>query len=387
MPHPNPTTRSSSEPHGASLIAWIPLVAGLLFTYGPVAENYGFALYFLDYRHGFVKRGLIGECFLPIAHFSRSGLLAIEYAFILAAFALTYLVFRKLLFATSAQTRLFTALLLAAPALLPHIGLLFAQPDVTLYLLLLAALAALLHLPPTPAAFLTTAIVCVAMLAHEAFSLAFYPLIVAILYHLCRRHRLRWSIAILQVILVTAAFLAILHYGKLKVPPAIILAEAAARTTVPVQPQVFQVMASNYVQQRALVTHFYRFPDYRLQCIATILLSIPYFVLLISLLRCATRALTYRALELTFLLTLFALPFTLCWLGHDIGRWFADSAIDITLFLLYLALTEPQAHETLTAWTTGPRPILWLSWNFLTGPFGASALLAAQRLSVLWKGP
>jgi hypothetical protein len=389
-PSASPGPPPAPPPSASSLLSWIPLLAGLASTYGPIALNYGIALYFLNYRHGFVKRGLVGELIAPIPHLSRGGLIALQLAFILAAFALTYLVLHPLLFGDP-QARLLAAVLLSAPALLPHIGVLFAQPDVTLYILLLLALWAFLRLPPIPAAFASTALACLGLLAHEAFSLAFYPLLVAILFDLCRRKRLPWLIAALQVALTAAAFLAILHFGKLKVSPDLILADAAARTPVPLQRQVFDVMASTFADQRALVRHFYSFPDLQILLAITALLSIPYFALLLSLLRRSAHARAAhqpaRRLDLTVQLLLFALPLSLCYLGHDVSRWIAASAIDATLFLCFLALTDPAARTSLRSWAEGPRPFLWLAWFLIAGPYGATGLHLAEHLSVLWTGP
>ena len=354
--------------------------------YGPIAYNYGIALYFLNYRHGFVKRGLVGELILPIAHLSRNGIVALQIAFILAAFAATYWVFRHLLFG-SYEDRLLAAILFAAPALLPHISFLFAQPDVTLYLLLLAAIAAQLALSPIPGAFAATALTCIALLGHEAFSLAFYPLLVAILWDRCRRKLLPWSIAALQVAIVLAAFLAILHFGRLKVSPAVILADAALRTSVPLQPQVFEVMASTLAQQRVLVRHFYH-GGYLILCGLTLLFSIPYFTLLASLLTRAGKSLQYRRLDGVFIAVLFAIPMSLCYLGHDISRWISACAIDATLFLCFLALTSDEVRATLRACAAaGTKPILWLAGLLILGPYGASGLRLVEHLSVLWTGP
>jgi hypothetical protein len=381
-----PPNQAHSEGRPAvSLLSWVPLVAGLAFTFGPIAYNYGIALYFLNYRHGFVKRGLVGELLLPFAHLSRSGLIAIQIAFTLAAFAATFIVLRRLIFGDP-HDRILAAVLFAAPALLPHIAYLFEQPDVTLYLLLLATLAVFLHLQPTAAAAASTSIACIALLVHEAFSLAFYPLIVAILWDRCRRRRMPWSLALLQVVLVALAFLAVLHFGTLKVSPNVILADAAQRTSVPLQRQVFDVIAGNYASQRTLVASFYRARDFQQLGLATLFLSIPYFYMLIGLLHRAVRAIGYKLPDLAFLLLLFALPLSLCWLGHDISRWIADCAIDATLFLAYLSLTEPTARRSLNLWASGPQPFLWLAWELIVGPYGATSLLAAQRLSVLWSG-
>lgn len=376
MPRPDAPSR---------LLTWAPLATGLLNTFGPVALNYGIALYFLSYAHGFVKRGLIGELFLPVAHVSTNGLRAIQIAFTLAAIALTYAVFRKLLFGNS-HDRIFAGTLLAGPALLSHLAIMFEQPDVTLFLLLLLIAAAFLRLPPAAAALVSTALSCLALLAHEAFSLALYPFVVAMLWILCRQRRVAWFVAALNVILVAIAFLAILHFGTLKVAPEVILADAAHRTDVAVQRQVFDVMHSNLVQQRALVARFYRAWDFRFLLLLSALLTLPYALLLGGLLRRAATALQLQRLDRIVLAALFLTPLSLCFFGHDVGRWMSDCAIEATLFLLVLALREPPVRSALRDWASGSSPLLWLAWFFLTGPLDATALRAAEQLSILWTG-
>jgi hypothetical protein len=379
------TTGSEAATTGGGLISWIPLTAGLAAMYGPIAYNYGIALYFLNYRHGFVKRGLVGELVLPLAHLSRGGLAALQIGFILAAFGATYVVLRRLLFGTT-QDRMLAAVLLSAPAMLPHLGYLFEQPDVTLYLLLLAALAALLGLPAIAGSLVATALACVALLAHEAFSLAFFPLIAAILWDRCRRKALPWSVAVFEIALVLAAFLAVVHFGRLKVAPSVLLAEAALRTSVPLQRQVFDVMASSFTEQRALVSSFYR-GGLMLLYGLTLVLSIPYFYLLAGLLRRAGRSRGYSRIDGVMLTFLFVLPMSLCYLGHDVSRWISACAIDATLFLCYLALSDAAVRGVLRSWATGPRPFVWLSWLLVLGPYGAIGLRAVHQLSVLWTGP
>ena len=367
-------------------LSWIPLLAGLANTYGPVAFNYGFALYFLNYRHGFIKRGLIGTLIEPIPYFTRAGLIALQLTFILAAFGLTYVLLRRIFFG-NAQDRALAASLFAAPALLPHIGALFAQPDVTLYLLLLLSLAAFLYLGSAAAAFVSTLLAILGLLCHEGFSLAYYPLMAAILWDLCRHKRLRWSLALLQVILVLVAFLAIMHLGRPSVSPGLLFHEAVHRTSVPLQRQLFDVLASSYAQQRILVSHFYRFQEMKILYALTALLSVPYFALLAALVRKIARVRGDTKLDLTVRFLLFALPLVLCRLGHDLARWIAACAIDATLFLCYLALADQRARDALRVWATGWRPLLWLAWFLIAGPYGATGIRLAERLSVLWTGP
>ena len=149
-----------------TLLSCVPFLAGLANSYGPIAFNYGIALYFLNYKPRLlIKRDLISELVVaPLFRISLApGSSHFQLFFILAAFVLTYFVCRRLLFGT-AQDRMLGAVLFAAPALLPHIGALFAQPDVTLYLLLLASLAAFLHLSSATAAFISSALACLGML-------------------------------------------------------------------------------------------------------------------------------------------------------------------------------------------------------------------------------
>src|SRR5664280_1659022 len=90
----------------STVLGWVPLLVGALSSYGGTAFNYGFALYFLNYHHGFVKRGLDGELLSGLAFLPRTHLLAIEYIFLAVAFGLTYLVFRGMLFGSTFELSL-----------------------------------------------------------------------------------------------------------------------------------------------------------------------------------------------------------------------------------------------------------------------------------------
>src|SRR5207253_10674598 len=120
---------------------------------------------------------------------------------------------------------------------------------------------------------------CVALLEHEAFSLMFYPLIAAILLHLCVRRQLPWAAGVLHVMIFTAVFVAVMHWGRMKVSPDVMLAEAQARTHVGIQRQVYDVMASTFAEQEALVSRMYT-PGVIRVLIATVVLTLPYMVLL-----------------------------------------------------------------------------------------------------------
>jgi hypothetical protein len=380
-------TRPQEATAGNRLLPWLPLFVAVLNSYGAVGWNYGFALYFLNYRHGFVKRGLVGELFSSAAFLSRGSLLAIEYLFLAAAFALTYFVFRTALFGQRNDRKL-AVLLLSAPAVLPHIGWLFAQPDVTLFLLLLLSLLMFLRLPPLLATALSLPVCCIALLGHEAFSLMFYPLIVAVLLQLCRTRKLPWIAGILHVVVVMAVFIAILHFGKLSVSPAVILAEATARTNVGIQPQVYEVMASTLAQQRVLVHKLYT--PYVLQVLAlTLVLIIPYFVLLFVLLRRALKAAAAPVSQQGFTALLMLAPLLLCALGHDTTRWIGAVGIDISFLILFLFLADEEAgpvRTTLRAWAAGPCYLVWLGYCLVIGPMGATGLRSADNIVNAWIG-
>jgi hypothetical protein len=369
------------------MLAWIPLLAAALASYGPVGLNYGFALYFLDYRHGFVKRGLIGEMFAAVRYLSRGQLLAVEYVFLAAGFALTYLVFRRVLFAGTAESRL-AIILLSAPAALPHLGYLFAQPDITLYILVILSLAVFLKADARVATAVSLVLCCLGLLAHEAFLLMFYPAVVAVMMYLSRRGRLRlWAVG-LHALVVLVCFVAVIHWGPLKVSPDVVLGEAQARTNVGIQRQVYDVMASTLAQQRALVYRMYS-PGVIRMLWLTLALSAPYFALLARLLDETMRRAALPRAQRLLTVALFLSPLLLCTLGHDTTRWIGAMCLDATLFLLFVQTAEPAespARLYLREWCADPAVLVWLAYFLAIGPYGATGLRTAEQLVGAWYG-
>lgn len=367
----------ATPPTRSSWLPWIPLLAATLCSYGPVGWNYGFALYFLNYNHGFVKRGLVGELVSPFAFLSRTQLVTLEYLFLAAAFALCYVVFRKALFQDRALT-FPTVLLLSAPGALPHIGYLFAQPDVTMFLLMLLCVWALLQLRPLAAAIVTLPFCCLGLMAHEAFSLMFYPLIAAILLNLARTRRLPWAAAFAHVGLVGAAFVSIVHFGKLKVSPDTILQEGLARTNVGIQRQVYDVMASTLAQQQALVHQLYGTYIWQmLTCV--VLLCLPYFWLMAHLLRRSMRADSMPLWQQACTCMAFVSPLILCFLGHDFTRWIGAACIDASFFILYLALSSDSARAAVADWASrSTNKEAWMAYLIAIGPMGATGIRSAE---------
>jgi hypothetical protein len=367
-----------------SLLPWTPLIVAAFASYGPVGWNYGFALYFLNYNHGFVKRGFVGELFSHFAYITRGELLLAEYLFLAAAYLLCYVVFRPILF-RDRETSVIAVLLLSAPAALPHIGYLFAQPDVTLFLLLLLCLWMLMAMPPIAAACATIPLCIIALCTHEAFSLMFYPLVIAILIELCRTRRLPWFAAIAHVAIVCAVFLTILHFGKLKVSPDTILQEALARTNVGIQRQVYDVMGSSFAEQRALVVRMYTSLIWKLLAL-TLSIAAPYFFLLGKLLRRSMRAAAMPSWQQAITSLLFLSPLLLCYLGHDFTRWIGAACIDASLFILVLAQTNTMVRNTLSQWTNSENTTAWLAYLIAAGPMGATGIRSAELLLAAWSG-
>lgn len=367
-----------------SLLPWTPLIVAAFASYGPVGWNYGFALYFLNYNHGFVKRGFVGEIFSHFAYLTRGQLLLAEYLFLAAAYVICYVIFRPLLF-RNRETSMIAVLLLSAPAVLPHIGYLFAQPDVTLFLLLLLCLWMLFSMPPLAAVCATIPLCIVALCTHEAFSLMFYPLVIAILIEQCRTRRLPWIAAIAHVAIIGVAFLAILHFGTLKVSPDTILQEGLARTNVGIQRQVYDVMASSFAEQRELVRRMYTPGIWKLLGL-TFCIAAPYFFLLGKLLRRSMRAAAMPSWQQAITSLLFLSPLLLCYLGHDFTRWIGAACMDASLFILVLAQTNAVVRNALIRWTINENVTAWLAYLIAAGPMGATGIRSAEIFFAAWSG-
>ncbi len=298
------------------------------------------------------------------------------------------MVFRPILFGSPNERRL-AAVLLTGPALLPHLAYLFAQPDITMYLLLLGCLALFLRTAALTAAAASLPLCILGLLAHEAFSLMFYPLILAILLDQCAKRRLPWSAGAAHLVVMLAAFIAVLHWGALKVTPDVLLQEAQARTNVPVQRQVFDVMSYTLADQHALVRRMYS-PAVVHTLWLTLALSAPYFALLTRLLEETFRTADAPGWQRLSTAALFVSPLTLCTLGHDTTRWIGAMCLDATLFLLYLYLQEEPDGSTrrvLRTWAADQGILAWLAYFIAIGPYGATGLRSAEQLVAAWSGP
>jgi hypothetical protein len=307
--------------------------------------------------------------------------------FLAVGFGLTYVVFRRLVFGCLAE-RILAAVLLSAPAALPHLGYLFAQPDITLYLLVLGCLGLFLHTGARLAAALSLPLCCLGLLAHEAFLLMFYPLVVAVMLYLRHRRRLRLWVVIVHCGVVLACFASVVHWGALKVSPDTVLQEAQARTDVAIQPQVYEVMGSTLAEQRVLVRRMYSLGVMRTLWL-TLALSAPYFFLLVRLVDRTFGLAQFPGWQRVFTAALFLSPLLLCTLGHDTTRWIGAMCLDASLFLLFVYLQEGDgspARQWLREWAEEPGTLAWMAFLVAIGPYGATGLRSAEQLIGAWFG-
>ena len=368
------------------LLTALPVLASLLWLGGTFHRAYGPTHYFLNYRHGFLKRALLGELLLSLHSISLHTILAIELVIFATVIAVTYFVFRRTLFGTL-EARSLAALLLAAPALLPHLAYLSGDLDSVLYICAVLAVGAFLAMPANAAVGCAIALSVVALLIHEAFLLLFYPLLLAIMVDLCRRHRLRQALVIAQLVLVAIAFFAILHFGKWSVPHPEYIAAAQQRTNMPLEGTVFLVLSNTLPQQLHFVAALYT-----KQLIAGVLLSclvsLPYFAMLVWLTQGALAIRGYTDRSRWSLLLLLCAPLLLLPLGHDVMRWVSAVCINVSLFLLYLYSTASGSDERrpLTDWTTTPLYPAMLGYTLVLGAYGIASTRLITNIGNLLSG-
>ncbi|MFL6427239.1 MAG: hypothetical protein ACJ71S_03265 [Acidobacteriaceae bacterium] len=368
------------------LLTALPVLASLLWLGGTFHRAYGPTHYFLNYRHGFLKRALLGELLLPLHFISLRTILAIELVIFATVIAVTYRVFRRSLFGTL-EERSLAAFLLAAPALLPHFAYLSGDLDSLLYICAVLALGAFLTMPANAAAGCAVALSLVALLIHEAFLLLFYPLLLAVMVDLCRHHRLRRGLFIAQLILIGIAFFAILHFGKWSVPHPEYLAAAQQRTNMPLEGTVFLVLSNTLQQQLHFVATLYT-----KQLIAGVLLSclvsLPYFAMLVWLTQGALAVRGYTDRFRWSLLLLLCAPLLLLPLGHDVMRWVSAACINVSLFLLYLYSTVSESTERrpLTGWTRTPLYPAMFGYTLVLGAYGIASTRLITNMGNLLSG-
>ncbi len=142
-------------------------------------NDFAEAHWLLDYRFGFIKRGLIGSIcsvatsLLGIPMSSRVILILSEILFCAFCAVLLFLLFRLLRQYVGDSGTQLMALVFASSPFLVMSAHLFGYFDALLYLTAIAAAALVLSDRPYPAAFISV----VAMLTHESYLLIGFPLV------------------------------------------------------------------------------------------------------------------------------------------------------------------------------------------------------------------
>lgn len=366
------------------LLLALPCLAAFSWIGESESNSYGVSQYFITYRHGFIKRGLIGQLLTPLGYLSAGKIHAIEILFVCAAVLLSYLVFWPA-FRSSTLSRLGALLFLCSPACLPHLSELAGQPDIVLYLLLLLAFAMLTRLPGSWAPLCATLPCVVALLVHEGFLLLFYPVVAAILLDGYRRRRYPRISVLAHVAVFLAAFFLIIRLGVSRVPPAALLAEAQARTDTVVNPTVFSTLAFTFQQQWHYLATVYTARVIAGVLFSSVVLS-PYIAGTVGLLLKVNESRETPMPRKTLLL-MFATPLLLCFLGHDVLRWLAGAEICALLFLVYI----PGERKDLPSdRATQPHSSLWyalLLYGLAVGPMGGTSIrLLARAVVMISKG-
>ncbi|MBV8631464.1 MAG: hypothetical protein JOZ83_11100, partial [Silvibacterium sp.] len=266
---------------------------------------------------------------------------------------------------------------------LPHMAFMSGELDNFLYLTILVGACALMRFDNLAGLAIATAAAIVGLLIHEGFALMFYPLILALAADLVHRGRLRLQWIAAHFIIVLAAFLAIVHFGKLPGEATQWIAAAQRRTDMHVDGTVFLVLRLSLRQQLEFVRQLYT-PKVVSSILLTLALSIPYGIVLWRLVRTACIYRRYSITHARLLLLVFAAPLALSLLGHDVMRWVSAMCINMSLYLLLMYRSEmpvhdpdtPNLHNALTGWTALPVYSATLLYMLALGPWG----IAGNRL-------
>ena len=353
----------------------LPILLALRYIDSPQdPRTYGPSHWFLNYHYGFLRRALVGQVFARLTFLSWRNIFRIEVFVIAVAVALTYLVFKSLLFGTLNERR-FAAFLLAAPAFLPHMSYMAGEMDNFLYISLLLGAWGLTRLPGYFGLLLATLLTCIGLAIHEGFLLMFYPLILALLVELMRRRTLKPLWVGLHCFVVAAVFFSILAFGKLTVPQSQLINEAQRRTDMPIESVVYLALHNSFSEQVRFAIGHYSY--LLLRGIAfTLLLCIPYGVVLWQLLSSNVRPYGSSRLMQRGVLLIFLMPLLLIPLGHDAMRWIAALCVNVSLYVLFLYQMEcrrglrSEAVAALTRWNANPAIGATFVYLVALGPWG-----------------
>lgn len=353
----------------------LPILLVLRYIDAPLdPRTYGPSHWFLNYHYGFLRRALVGQFFAHFTFLSWRNIFRIEVLVIAVAVAFTYVVFKSMLFGTLNERR-FAAFLLAAPAFLPHMSYMAGEMDNFLYISLLLGAWALTRLPSYFGLLVATLFTCIGLAIHEGFLLMFYPLILALLVELVRRRALKPLWVGLHCFVVAAAFVSILRFGKLTVPQSELINEAQRRTDMPIESVVYLALHNSLSEQIHFAIGHYSY--LLLRGIAfTLLLCIPYGLVLWQLLSSNVRSRGYSLVARRGVLLIFLVPLLLIPLGHDAMRWTAALCINVSLYALFMYQMDcrcdriAEAAAALKRWNANPAVGATFVYLVALGPWG-----------------
>ena len=353
----------------------LPLLLALRYVNSPPDHRtYGPSFWFLNYQHGFMRRALVGQLFSHFSFISWRHIFVIEAVVLACGVALTYMAFRSLLFGSLDERKL-CAFILAAPAFLPHMATMGGELDNFLYIVLVLACCVLTRLPNSLGLVATTFFTVLALTIHEGFLLMFYPLVFVILLHLLHRRKISTLAFGLHCAVVLSCFVGLSIYGGLHGAPADLVATAQQRTDMPIEPVVLITMRNTIRQQIAFVRPLYT-ASLVSQVSLTLLLSIPYFLILWKLLTGTIRRQSYGKTLNRLITATFFIPLCLLPLGHDIMRWLAALCINMSLYVLFLYQesrsldSEREATPAFRRWASSSQVAATFLYLLVLGPWG-----------------
>lgn len=362
------------------VMRWLWLVLPFLSAFVALGDSksndYGISEIFLNYHHGFVKRGLIGELLSPIKFLSIKTVGLIELSFLAVLLIGSYLVFgRKLL--ENNRRSLLVCVLLCSPACLSHFGALIGQPDTILFVLLIFSYFLLTKAPPRIAPLLALAPSIIALLIHEAYPLLFFPAVFAMMWDGLRRKRFTLAAVATHMVVFTAVFLAILHFGKIRIDSYALWHEAQARTSFVIPPAIFVVMSFDLKTQWRVMFMRENWPQMAAAIVSTPFL-LPYFIPLWKLAQAANERRREPMLYIG-LLSLVVAPLLLCIFGMDFLRWGSAALINLILFILYLDDTAEPGETPITERVPSAYLFAILAYGFALGPIRAASIALITR--------
>ena len=329
------------------VLGTISLLKGIRFP-GPWAATQAQ----LDYRNGFIKRGLFGTVFtapLGLNHYARFA----AFSFAVLAIALVLLV----IFARrSGVARIGSgeaAALFASGAALLYLGNLNGYDDV---FLLAVTLAFLLIRQPLVRFGIALPVCVAAMLMHEGFLLLLLP---AVLFSFVADALEKRIVPARAAVLAGVLGVCCLSTGLVVAAKAPVSVDRAieemqgiiARVDFPVFAAFFSVLTRSAAANVKLTIHEQAHGQYQLSNLSGILALLPVVVMQMMYLKlvCTSSRSVWILKNGLYVAAAASLaPVLMCGLGYDTQRWYAFTSISAFLVLALLVRALPHAEFTVT---------------------------------------